>query len=70
MNDQELAVFLGIAGDPDEHVFIARITPKQRATYEAMKTAEEDIALWQAGVAPKPTNIIMCFPHAKDSQHD
>lgn len=64
MNDQQLAAFLGIAGDPDEHRFIARITPAQRATYEAMKTAEEDIHLWQQGVGPKPTNVILCHDHS------
>jgi len=68
MNDQQLAAFLGIAGDPDEHKFIARITPEQRATYERMKIVEEDIELWQAGVGPKPTGVILCHDHSGEAK--
>jgi hypothetical protein len=64
VNDQELAVYLGIAGDPDEHTIIARLSPSARATYEHMKTVEEDIVLWQQGVGPKP-NAILCHDHPK-----
>jgi hypothetical protein len=67
MTDQELAAFLCIAGDPDEHTIIARLTPKARAAYEALKTLEEDIVLWQQGVGPKPTNAILCHDHSKSN---
>jgi hypothetical protein len=60
MNDPELAVYLGISGDPDENAIIAKVSPAMRATYEQMKLAEEDIKLWQEGVAPKPTGILIC----------
>jgi hypothetical protein len=70
MNDQQLAAYLGIAGDPIEHVFIARLSPEQRATYERMKTLEEDIKLWQAGVGPKPTGVILCHDHTRKPKVD
>ena len=41
-----------------------------RATYEQMKLAEEDINLWQQGVAPKPTNIIICGCDGTAHSHD
>jgi hypothetical protein len=63
MTDAELADYLGIAGLKNEAAMIARITPRSRLAYEAMKTAEEDINLWQQGVAPKPTNVILCKEH-------
>lgn len=60
VNDAELAEYLGIAHAIERDRIMAKITPEERATYEAMKTAEEDIKLWLEGVGPKPPGIIVC----------
>ena len=57
MTDAELAAYLNV---PLE--FIPRICPVGRATYERLAVLESEIAAWQAGVAPKPTDAIICGP--------
>lgn len=71
MNNAELAEYLGIAKARERDAIMAKITPEQRATYEAMKTAEEDIMLWQQGVAPKPKGVIVCrcSGHSGGAEH-
>ena len=68
MNDSELAEYLGISKAKERDAIMAKITPEQRATYEAMRTAEEDITLWLAGVAPKPAGVIICRDHTSDAE--
>lgn len=72
MNDAELAEYLGITKAKERDAIMAKITPEQRATYEAMKTAEEDIMLWQQGVGPKPKGVIICrcSEHDASAKHD
>ena len=53
------ARFLGIDGHEKEAAVIAAITPEKRATYERMASLEGEIALWQAGLAPKPTGVLI-----------
>lgn len=67
MTDSELIEYLCLSDMPREiaQAFIGTLTPQTRATYERMKTTEEDIKLWQEGVGPRPTDAILCFDHAK-----
>lgn len=72
MTDSELIDYLGMGDMPREiaQVFIGTLTPQARATYEGMKTVEEDIKLWQEGVGPKPTGVIMCHDHTAKTKGD
>lgn len=60
MTDAELQVFLGIAGKKGADKIMASITPEKRALYEKMASLESEVSLWQAGLAPKPTGVIIC----------
>ena len=65
MSDAELAKYLGIDGTPGwEHV-IAILSKRQRAGFDNLRRAEEDIKLWQEGVGPKPVGVILCHDHSK-----
>lgn len=64
MSDDELADFLGIKNEPNKDKFIAALPADQRATFEHMKKVCDDIRLWEAGVGPKPTGVILCHDHA------
>jgi hypothetical protein len=66
MSDQELAAYLGIDGDPNWPKFVGNMDPKARSAYERMREVEFDIKLWQAGVGPKPTGVILCHDHSRD----
>jgi hypothetical protein len=57
-----LAKFLGLADDARWPSAIAKLTAKQRATYERMANVCIELDLWQAGLAPKPENVIVCLP--------
>jgi hypothetical protein len=67
MTDAELADYLGISNTPGWENVIRTLTKKQRRGFEALKVAEEDIKLWQEGVGPKPTDVIMCHDHSKSN---
>ena len=56
MNDAELAVFLGIAGEPYEAKFIAGLSVEQRVLFEKMKAVE----LWDQGLGERPEGVIAC----------
>lgn len=60
MTDTELAAFLGIAGHSKAPKIIAELTPEKRALYDQMANLETEIALWQDGLGPKPTGVIIC----------
>lgn len=62
MTDAELLEYLGLPDGPDEQAFIANLSATHRATYERMHEVEGDIKLWQEGVGPKPTGVILCYP--------
>lgn len=73
MNDSELADYLCIKDMPDWRSFVAAMPDHQRAAYDNLKRVEEDIKLWQAGVGPKPTGVILCHDHKprrKTTEHD
>jgi len=42
--------------------FLATATPERRAVYERMVEVVNEIDLWEAGVGPKPTGVIICGP--------
>jgi hypothetical protein len=65
MTDLELAKFLGIADDERWSRAIAKLDPKKRAAYERMADVCVELDLWQAGLGPKPKDVIVCHEHAR-----
>jgi len=60
MTDDEVATFCGLApGDPLRGKFVATLTPEKRALFERMANLEVEIQLWQDGLAPKPTGVLI-----------
>lgn len=59
MNDASLKKFLGIDGHPSADKLIAKLPPLKRATYERMAELEGELALWQAGLAPRPKGVLI-----------
>jgi hypothetical protein len=70
MNDAELASYLGIADMPNWRSVIAAMSDKDRAAYDNLRRVEEDIKLWQEGVGPKPTGVILCHDHSGRAEHE
>jgi len=61
MSDEELAKYLYLS--PSEAaIVIPKLTPARRAVYDRMASLETEIFLWQNGLAPKPTGVLMDFP--------
>lgn len=61
MSDEELGEYLAPDETPElRSKLVASLSKKSRATYEAMHKAEGDIMLWQAGLGPRPGNVIIC----------
>ena len=60
MTDDELQVFLGVAGKKGAGKIMASITPAKREMYERMANLETEVKLWQAGFGPKPKGVIIC----------
>jgi hypothetical protein len=65
MTDLELAKFLGMADDGRWPKAIASLEPKKRALYERMAVVTMEIELYDAGLGPKPTGVIICRGHNK-----
>lgn len=59
MTDRQLAVYLGIIDHPKWPEAVASLTASQRATYERMSTLESEIQLWQDGLGPKPSGVLV-----------
>jgi hypothetical protein len=59
MTDDELAKFLGIEGHPKADAVIAGLSPEKRATFDRMATIEVEVDLWQQGLGPKPTGVLI-----------
>ncbi len=59
MTDRQLAVYLGIIGHEKWPQVIAGLTASQRAIYERMAGLETEIQLWQDGLGPKPTGVLI-----------
>ena len=60
MTDQELEVYLGIAGKKGAAKIIADLSPSERAVWEDMARVEAELELWQKGLGPKPKGVIIC----------
>jgi len=65
MTDLELAKFLGIDDDERWPKAIAKLDPVKRANYERMSEVVIEIQLYDAGLGPKPKNVIICRDHRR-----
>ena len=59
MTDEQLAQYLGIADSPKWLAAINSIPPAIRKTYERMAQLETEINLWQQGLGPKPSGVLI-----------
>lgn len=62
MTDHELATFLGIADWPDWQRAVDILTPLQRATYERMSRLCIQLELYEAGIGPRPKDVLIDGP--------
>ena len=60
MTDLELAKFLGIDDDERWPRAIAKLSQERRAALECMAQVTHELNLWQAGLGPKPRNVLIC----------
>lgn len=59
MDDEELALFLGIAGHPKAAAVIADLPPEKRALYDRMAGLVLEAELYAAGLGPKPKDALI-----------
>lgn len=59
MTDRQLAIYLGIIDHPRWPEVVASLTANQRTVYERMSTLETEIHLWQEGLGPKPSGVLI-----------
>ncbi len=59
MTDEQLAEFIGIAGEPKAQKLIDGLSPEKRALFERMARLETEYKLWQDGLGPKPSGILL-----------
>lgn len=64
MTDADLLEYLGLGGYPPstQQGFLRDMSPARRETYEYMAAKEREIRLWQKGLGPEPTDVILCKP--------
>lgn len=55
MTDQELTDELGVTLE-----VVRLLKPADRARYEHLVGVAREVQLWEAGVGPRPTGVIMC----------
>lgn len=60
MSDEELAKYLHLT--PSEAAIVIPKLTHNGAVYDRMASLETEIFLWQNGLGPKPTNVLMDFP--------
>ena len=60
MNDRDLAVFLGLGDAPNWRKCIEVLAPEKRAVFERMAQVTIALQLWEAGLGPKPSGVIVC----------
>lgn len=58
MCDAQLAEWLCLPADEAAKI-IPNLTPEQRATYERMAQRETAVALWQKGLGPLPSDVLV-----------
>jgi hypothetical protein len=61
MTDEQLTAYLHLT-PAEAEIVIPKLSPQRRATYERMASLETEIFLWQNGLGPKPSNVLMDFP--------
>jgi len=61
MTDEQLLEFLGVAKETPENraKLLRSITPEKRALYERMAKLETELTIWQMGLGPKPTGVLI-----------
>lgn len=59
MTDRQLAVYLGIINHPSWPQVVAGLTASKRDVYERMANLETEIQLWQEGLGPKPSGVLI-----------
>lgn len=60
MTDEQLLKYVGLdASSVEATRFLSSLTPEYRASYERMAEVEIEIALWQEGLGPKPTGVLI-----------
>ena len=59
MTDEQLAIYTGIRDWPNWEEAVKQFTPKQRATFERMADFEMEWSLYQEGLGPKPTGVLI-----------
>lgn len=59
MTDEQLAQYLGISDSPKWPAVVRGLHPGVRATYERMAQLEVEIGLWQQGLGPKPSGVLL-----------
>lgn len=61
MTDEELTKYLHLT-PVEAAIVIPKLTPERRAVYDRMASLETEIFLWENGLGPKPTGVLMDFP--------
>lgn len=61
MTDEQLTEYLHLT-PAEAAIVIPKLSPQRREVYERMASVETEIFLWQNGLGPKPTNVLMDFP--------
>ncbi len=60
VSDEKIADFCGVpADDPLREKFVKSLSPEKRALFERMMTLEIELDLWQSGLGPKPTGVLI-----------
>jgi len=60
MSDEEMATFLGLTPEEEKRVeFVKGLSPEKRALFERMANLEIELKLWQDGLGPKPTGVLI-----------
>jgi hypothetical protein len=59
MTDEELAQGLGLT-PAEAAILLPRLAAQERAMYERLLELGNKLDLWQAGLGPKPVDVIMC----------
>jgi len=63
MGDEELGRECAPAATPAFHLWLgASLTGAKRASLERLIEVGRELALWEAGVGPKPAGVIVCGP--------
>lgn len=61
MTDEQLTAYLHLTST-EAAIIIPKLTAERRAVYDRMASLETEIFLWQNGLGPKPTDVLMDFP--------